>query len=166
LLAQVASIFADGADAARLGPAVRALERERPDEGITLFYMATERYLLGQTEEAARLAELAVSKLPEARVHNLLGAALAALGRTDRARQAFAAAAAADPSDPAGYVNLGVLELERADARAAAAHFAEALSVDPGSDAAREGLASAFERLGEDDRAARLRRPQAASQRR
>lgn len=166
LLAQAASIFADAADAARLGPAVRALERERPDAGITLFYMATERYLLGQAEEAARLAELAVARLPEARVHNLLGAALAALGRTDRARQAFSAAAAADPSDPAGYVNLGVFELERADARAAAAHFAEALSLDPGSDAAREGLASAFERLGENDRAARVRRSQAASPRR
>lgn len=159
LLAQAASVFADAGDTVPLGQAVRALERERPDDGVTLFYAATERYLAGRPDEALGLADRAAARLPEARVHNLRGVALAALGRSDAARQAFAAAVAADPADPAGYVNLGVFELERVNARAAAAHFAEALAVDPHSEAARAGLASALERLGEHGRAARLRQP-------
>lgn len=158
LLAQAASVFADAGDAARLGPVVRALERERPSEGITLFYAATERHLAGQPDDALRLAELALSRLPEARVHNLRGVVLATLGLSDAARQAFTAAVAADPRDSAARVNLGVLELERANARGAAAHFAEALAVDPGSEVGRAGLASSLERMGEHGRAARLRR--------
>lgn len=158
MLAQAASVFADAGDAARLEPIVRALEREHPDEGITLFYAATERYLAGQAEEALRLTELAVSRLPEARVHNMRGVALATLGRFDAARQAFNTAADADPRDVATRVNLGLLELERGNPRAAAAQFAEALAVDPGSEAARAGLASALDALGEHSRAARLRR--------
>ncbi len=158
LLEQAASIAADTADLTRLGLALRALEHERPDHPSALYYRATERYLEGKTEEAAALAEQAAARTPQARAHNLVGAAHATLGRTSRARQAFAAAIKADPADPAAYVNLGLLELGAADARAASAWFAEALALDPRSDAAREGLAAALERLGQPERAARLRR--------
>ena len=45
-------------------------------------------------------------------------------------------------SDPVTYVNLAQLELAAGQRDTAAAMFAEALSLDPGSRAAREGLAS------------------------
>ena len=49
----------------------------------------------------------------------------------------------ANPRDPATYVNLGVLHLRTADPAGSARYFAEALTIDPASAAARDGLAEA-----------------------
>jgi Flp pilus assembly protein TadD len=80
------------------------------------------------------------------------------LGRVEAARRAFQASAELSPKDPTSYVNLGSLELtEAANADAARRYFSEALSIDPSSAAAREGLAVALEALGQRGRAHRVR---------
>jgi Flp pilus assembly protein TadD len=64
-------------------------------------------------------------------------------GDFDCARTAFEASAAHSQREPAAYVNLGTLHLERGDSAVAAAYFAEALTLDRTSVAAREGLSRA-----------------------
>jgi superkiller protein 3 len=93
------------------------------------------------------LGEQVVAVEPSnARAYNLLGAAYASLREPDRARRAFQASVRANPRDPSTYVNLGVFELQSANPAAAAEHFAEALTLDPGSSLALSGLSDAVER--------------------
>ncbi len=156
---RLASLFGDLGDAASLEPIVRLMERDDPDGAETLYHAAALHFLRREYPAAAALGERAVAGDPnDARTHNLLGAAYASLGRTDRARRSFRASVRADPRDAVAYVNLGLLELQMADWAAAGGHFAEALTLDSGSTAAVTGLAEALERQGETERAARLRR--------
>jgi Flp pilus assembly protein TadD len=92
---------------------------------------------------ALRAARNAASLDPSnAKAHNLVGAALASLGQTDAARTAFETSLKADPREPGTYTNLATLELQAGNRDLAARYFAEALTVDPTSQAARDGLAS------------------------
>jgi spermidine synthase len=155
---QVASILADAGDRERLAPLVEHLGARWPDLPAASYYRASLAFLDGRPDEALRLASDALRRNPrEERLQNLAGAAAASLGRRDEARAAFTRAVELDPSDPTAHLNLGLLELEAANPRAAVNHFAEALILDPRSDRAREGLADALTRLGRSDRAARLR---------
>lgn len=155
---QVASVLADAGDAERLGAVVARLGTLAPDQPATAYYTATLHFLQGRFDAAAAVAEALVARAPaDHRTWNLLGAAYGNLGRADRARQAFDAALRANPRDPATHVNLGLFELQAANPKAAAAHFAEALVLDPQSRAALAGLADALERQGDVGRARRLR---------
>lgn len=158
-LAQQASIFADAGDLERLEPAVRRLETVAPNGAETLYYGATLAFMSQQADKAIRLAQRAVATDPRhARAHNLLGAALASLGKVDEARQAFQTSLELNPKDATPYTNLGSLELlDAANPSAAVGHFSEALALDPGSSAARDGLVRALEATGNHARAARLR---------
>ena len=73
----------------------------------------------------------------------MIGAIHATLGQDKPAREAFLTALRLNPGDSATYTNLGLLELATGNRSAAAAYFAEALSLDPKSDEARRGLAQA-----------------------
>ncbi len=155
---QLASVFADLGDATRLESVVERLSRGDPDHDETLYYAASLRFLREEYAAAADLAGRLVARDPDhGRAQNLLGAALASLGRVAEARRAFQASVRADPTSPGTYVNLGVFELQAANAVAAAAHFAEALTLDPASPAALSGLADALELQGHAERAATLR---------
>jgi len=157
-LAQLASIYADLQDASRLKPVVETLEAVAPDSGSTLYYSATLAFLEGRLQDTVALAARAAARRPEdGRVHNLLGAASATLGHHDQARREFEAAIERDPRDPTAYLNLGWLELDVANPAAASARFAEALSFDPTSAGARQGLSRALELLGDPERARALR---------
>ena len=81
-------------------------------------------------------------------ITGLLGAACATTGERDCAAAAFENALRANPRDSSAYVNLGVFRLQSADPTAAAAYFAEALTLDPSSTPARNGLAQARAALG------------------
>ena len=77
-----------------------------------------------------------------AKAQNLLGACLASMGQGDAARTAFEASLKADPREPGTYTNLATLELQAGNRVRALQYFAEALTVDPMSQSARDGLAS------------------------
>ncbi len=158
-LAQQASVFADVGDLERLEPAVRRLQTVAPNGAETSYYGATLALMSQRAEEAIRLAERAVAVDPRhARAHNLLGAALASLGKVDAARRAFQTSIELNPKDATPHINLGSLELlNAANASAAVGHFSEALALDPDSATARRGLVRALEATGNHARAARLR---------
>jgi len=141
---QLASIVADAGDADRLEPLAEALAARFPDRPDPRYYQASVLYMRGRTEDAIAATRRVVDRDPgHARAQNLLGAACATLGRRECAQAAFEASLQADPRDPSTYVNLGVFHLQSANPHTAARYFAEALSIDAKSQAAREGLAQA-----------------------
>ena len=141
---QLASVFADANDAGRLAPLADAMAEHFPGRPEARFYQATALFMRGQTQDAANAARQVVTARPDhARAQSLLGAACAALGQRDCARSAFEAAIRANPRDASGYVNAGVFSLQTANPAAAANYFASALTIEPGSKPARDGLAQA-----------------------
>ena len=87
-----------------------------------------------------------------ARAQNLLGAACATLGHRECALAAFEASIRANPRDPSTYINLAQFSLASANPDAAAKYFADALSIDPSSQAARNGLAELSKVLKSDSK--------------
>jgi len=147
-LEQLASIFADVGDAAKLAPVVARLRQVRPDGARTWYFSAVVSFLQGQLPEAAEHLRRSIEKdARSAASHNLLGALNASRGDTAAARQAFATSLSLDPHDSTTYTNLGVLELNSAQPEAAVRRFAEALSLDPYSQQALSGLAQARTQL-------------------
>jgi spermidine synthase len=141
---QLASIVADAGDAARLEPLAAALAERFPDRPDPRYYQASALFLRGRTEEALAAVRRVVDGHPtHARAQNLLGAVCATLGRQECAQSAFEASLAANPRDASTYINLGAFHLQAANPQAAARYFAEALSIDGQSSAARSGLAQA-----------------------
>jgi spermidine synthase len=141
---QLASIVADAGDADRLEPLATALAEKFPDRADPRYYQASALFLRGRTEEAITAARRVVDAHPgHARAQNLLGAACATLGRRECAQSAFEASLTANPRDTSTYINLGAFHLQAANPQAAARYFAEALSIDGQSSAARTGLAEA-----------------------
>jgi len=141
---QLASIVADAEDADRLEPLAAALAARFPDRPDPRYYQATVLFLRGRAEEAIAAVRSVVERHPDhARAQNLLGAACATLGRRECAQSAFEASLRANPKDPSTYVNLGLFHLQGSNPQEAARYFAEALSLDRQSEAARSGLAQA-----------------------
>ena len=138
---QLASVFADMGDAARLAPVADLLASSYPDRGDGPYYQATALLLRGRAAEAANLASRAVAANPmSAKAQNLLGAACASTGQRDCAEAAFIASIRLNPREPSTYVNVGVFYLQTARPEQAADAFSEALSLDPSSAAARDGF--------------------------
>ena len=146
---QLASLFADAGDGQRLATVVADLQRVAPQSESTLYYTATLQFMAGRTNETIQIAERLRARNPRhARCLNLLGAAYATAGNRDEARRAFEASIAADPRDPTAYANLGMFEMEGGNVTRAADYFAEALTLDSSSEAARDGLTRALATLG------------------
>ena len=141
---QLASVFADAGDAARLKPIADALMARFPSREKSRYYRATLLVLEGRAQEAVEEARVVAGRTPnDSHAQNLLGVACATAGQRDCALAAFNAAAAANPLDPATYVNLGVFHMQGANAAEAAANFSVALTLDRSSAAAKQGLADA-----------------------
>jgi Flp pilus assembly protein TadD len=137
-------VLADMGDAARLAPVADLLASRYPDRDDGLYYQATAQLLGGRAAEAAALARRAVAaNSMSARAQNLLGAACASTGQRECAEAAFAASIRLNPREPSTYVNSGVFYLQTARPWQAAEAFAQALSLDPSSAAARDGLRQA-----------------------
>jgi spermidine synthase len=150
---QLASIFADAGDADRLAPLAERLIDRFPGRPDPIYYRATALFIRGRNEEAiAAVQPLLASNPDHARAQNLLGAACATLGRRDCARAAFDASLRANPRDSSTYVNAGTFALQNGDPQSAVNYFAEALSIDPTSDGARNGLAQARAQLSANPR--------------
>jgi spermidine synthase len=143
-LEQLASLHADLGDVSKLQPVAAVLQERFADRPGARYYAAASRFISREFDEALRLAREAVAMdSHNAAAQNLLGAINASMGRKEAARESFEAALRLNPADASTYTNLGMLALESGDRRGAAALFIEALSLDPQSAAAREGLARA-----------------------
>lgn len=143
-LEQLASIYSDAGDVNRLGPLADTLLARFPQGVASRYYHAAALFLQGRPLEAATEARRIVEADPRyADAQNLLGAACAMTGNGACARAALEAAIQLNPRDPSPYVNLGFFFLQTADPNAAIGYFAEALALDPGSEAAQAGLAKA-----------------------
>ncbi len=145
---QVAAVLADAGDAERLSQFADSLSVRFPDRLDPVFYQATALYLRGRHEEAIAKVRLVTARDPaHARAQNLLGASCAALGRLDCALSAFEASIRANPRDAAGYINAGLISLQLAQPSAASDFFARALTIDPVSKPARDGLSQSRARM-------------------
>jgi len=122
----------------------RALVSRYPNREEGLYYQATVLLLRGRPADAAALARRVVAADPQsAKAQNLLGAACASTGQRDCAETAFAASIRLNPREPSSYVNIGLFYLQTARPEHAADSFGEALSLDPSSAAAKDGLRQA-----------------------
>ena len=141
---QLASVLADSGDGERLAPLADAMVSRFPDRIEARYYRATALMLRGKTQDAVTAARQVVDKQPgHTRAQSLLGAACAASGQRDCALAAFAAAIRGNPRDASSYINAGLLSLQSGDPSAAESYFASALTIDPSSKPARDGLAQA-----------------------
>jgi spermidine synthase len=141
---QLASVLADAGDADRLAPLADAMAGRFPDRPDPQYYRASAMFMRGRNEDAATAARQVTDRFPtHARAQNLLGAACAALGRRDCAFAAFEASIRANPRDPSAYVNAGLISMQSAHAATAVTFFASALTIDPTSKPARDGLTQA-----------------------
>lgn len=141
---QLASVFADMGDPARLAPVADLLASRYPDREDGMYYRATALLLSGRGADAATLARRVVAaNAGSARAQNLLGAACASTGQRECAEAAFTESIRLNPRESSTYINLGLLYLQTARPARAADAFAEALSLDPASPAAKDGLRQA-----------------------
>lgn len=110
-------------------------------------YAALARVLLGRerTREALETAEHGVSMVPgHVGCLQVMGTALARLGRHGEADAAFRLALERDPEDAPTHNSFGWALLRRGDAAEAVRRFREALRLDPGMPPARAGLTEAL----------------------
>jgi spermidine synthase len=143
-LEQLASVLSDAGDTEHLQSVVARLERIAPSSQITHYYKGSLFFLQGRPDVAVQEAEQVVRENPRhALAQSLLGAALASLGQSDRAREAFDASLRANRFSPGTYANLAMLEMQAGQPREAARRYAEALLLNPASETARRGLAAA-----------------------
>jgi tetratricopeptide (TPR) repeat protein len=141
---QLASVLADAGDGEQLAPFADAMVARFPDRIEARYYRATAMFLRGNARDAVAAARQVVDARPDhARAQSLLGTACAAVGQTECALAAFGAAIRGNPRDPAGYVNAGILTLQSGNQSAAIDYFASALTIDPSSKPARDGLTQA-----------------------
>jgi tetratricopeptide (TPR) repeat protein len=141
----LASILADAGDLARLAPLVARMQQRHGAREETLYYAAMVSFLTGNFPETIVRADRVVESNPRhVLALNLIGSANASLGQRQRARESFQSALAAGPQEPSTYANLGQLELESGNRDAAVGYFLEALTLDPGHEAARAYLSSAL----------------------
>jgi Flp pilus assembly protein TadD len=122
---------------------VQRLIKEAPKKHLGALLRGFLFFIQSRLDMALQAARNAVMLDPSnAKAHNLVGACLASLGQNDAARVAFQASLKADPKEPGTYTNLATLELQTGNRSLAAKYFGEALTIDPSSQAAREGLNS------------------------
>jgi spermidine synthase len=142
-LEQLASILSDIGDVGRLEPVVRRLLELAPKSTWAHYYSASMFFIQSRPDMALHAARNAVGlDAGNAKAHNLIGAALASIGQTDPARAAFELSIRLDPLEPGTYTNLAMLEMQTGNRELARRYFAEALTIDPNSEAARDGLNS------------------------
>lgn len=142
-LEQLASIYMDMGDAARLEPVAQRLVKASPKSTWAHYYAGALFFLTNRPDLAVRAARNAVAIDPtNAKAYNLIGAGLASMGNTDAARDAFEQSLKVDPREPGTYANLATLERQVGNRERARRLFGEALMIDPSSEVARNGLNS------------------------
>ena len=139
---QLASLYADAGDAAHLDEVVAEIKRRFPHGGGIRYYEAASRFLRGDLPSASTLAQQSIEAEPgRAASHNLWARSRRASDTSNRRARRFRRRSVSTRATVTTYTNLALLELSSGNNARAAGLFAEALSLDPSSDAARKGLA-------------------------
>jgi Flp pilus assembly protein TadD len=144
VLDQLAAIAADSGDENALSTHVNELALQFPDTEPALYYRATLEMIRGQREGALRALTRLRERHASSRAMNLLAIVYGALGRADDARAALQESMRLKPRDVVVYEALGALEMQTGNLDGARRAFTEALTLDPKSPAAREGLRDAI----------------------
>ena len=145
VLEELAALYSDEGDGQRLESVVQQLKELQPLSAKAHYYAASAMFLRGEFAQAITEAtKSAAADDDNADVLNLKGAALASLGQREEARTVFEAALQRAPEDASIYANLGLLALEGGDARRSIKLFGGALSLDPSSEVALQGLQRAM----------------------
>jgi spermidine synthase len=141
-LDQLASLYADFGDPARLDSVVELLQRRFAGHPQTYYFAAASSFMQGRLPAALGFIKQVVAADPKrGDAYNMMGAIHASLGQLSEAKTAFLDALRLNPRDASTYTNLGLLELSAGNRPRARELFAESLSLDPASPAARQGLA-------------------------
>jgi len=144
-LEELAALYSDEGDVRRLESVVEQLKELRPFSAKTHYYAASAMFLRGEFAQAiVEATKSAAADETDADALNLKGAALASLGQREEARAVFEAALQRAPEDASIYANLGLLALDGGDARRSQKLFGGALSLDPSSEVALQGLQRAM----------------------
>ncbi len=126
---------------------------ESADAAITLdpedaFPLAAKAAAYCELDQWAKVEEWSIKALQvdsdHAMAANLLTHSLRLQGKSDQNAVAVEQLLAASPEDSFAHVNAGWSALQRGNSRQAETHFREALRLEPGSDAARDGLLESF----------------------
>ncbi|MFN2432875.1 MAG: tetratricopeptide repeat protein [Gemmatimonadota bacterium] len=128
----------------------RLLERQDPDEGLTLYHLGFSVGSLGDHAAEARLYDRAAAagyRSPDL-LYNL-GLARLALGELDAAEEALRDALAAEPEEAEFHYAAAQVALARGDEQAAQARLERATALDPGHTEAWAALAELYERRGD-----------------
>lgn len=161
-LAELAGDYARAAHLYELWPTADAAYRNAvaldPDDFELNYVFATFLGLRGQPEEALQRLLMVRDQRPE--FLPLRVAVLEAhldLGNLEAARQEAEAGIAQAPDEPGLHFLYGQVLLSEADWTGAIAAFERTLELDPNTDAAHRGLATAYAALGDAERAAHHR---------
>ena len=148
VLDQLAAIAADSADEKALSSHVNQLGMQFPDSEPALYYQATLEMMRGQPDQALRSITRLRERHASSRAMNLLAIVHGAAGRADDARAALRESMRLKPRDVVVYEALGALEMQTGNLDGAREAFTAALTLDPNSPAARQGLSAAMRALG------------------
>jgi protein O-mannosyl-transferase len=122
----------------------------RPDYATGHFDMGRVLAAMGRADEAIGQFHEAVRLQPDhAEARHSLGVALLSRGRLDEALVQFRAEARLKPDDAGAHYQAATLLASAGRFDEAIAEFSEALRIDPGLDAARRGLETARQHLGQ-----------------
>jgi Flp pilus assembly protein TadD len=145
VLEELAALYSDEGDVQKLESVVEQLKQVRPSSAKTHYYAASAMFLRGEFAQAiGEATKSAAADDTDADALNLKGAALASLGKREEARTVFEAALLRAPEDASIHANLGLLALDEGDARRSVKLFGGALSLDPASEVALQGLQRAM----------------------
>ncbi|HEY6361838.1 MAG TPA: hypothetical protein VIX63_12075 [Vicinamibacterales bacterium] len=157
-LEQLAWVYADRRDIDALEQLLRVVARSPAHRAVALYCRACIAHLSGDQDNAVNAGEELVTLNRRPNALKLLGSIRAAREEFDLARQALEASLEIEPADVVVRMNLGVIELRASRPAAAVERFSEVLSAQPTLAPALDGLAQAYEQLGERRRADTVRR--------
>lgn len=110
------------------------------------------------TEVVSQATQLAMEFPKVSILRNMIGAAQAGLGETEKALASYQAALEIDPNHPAVLNNLGTLLMKLGQPRAAVPQFERALKAKPGYPQAMNNLGVALKELGQNSEASDILR--------
>lgn len=153
---QLAACYEGAADWESLTAIAQMLLKVNPRHSDALFYLATVKYHQGAAADAVQLARQSLAADQQnIKALNLLAIAYAQMGHISQAKAVFDQALQLRPTEAMTSYNYGLFCLDNGWFEQAIEKFTQTLETDPGHLPAYIGLAQAYLRKGERNRARR-----------